>query len=135
MSAAQKHAWFNLAVVAVTVVTVLALIPVLGPGAQGGFGLLAFLGFGPWFFRRRGGGVILDERDMEIQRRSLLLAYVVFWLAFVAACMSLPVFYGWSGSVPVIVVLSSIWCGMILVVGVTSVATLVMYAMGETDAA
>jgi hypothetical protein len=33
MTAAQKLAWFNLTVVVLTVVTVLILIPVLGPGA------------------------------------------------------------------------------------------------------
>jgi hypothetical protein len=49
MTAAQKHAWFNLVVVALSVVTVLILVPVLGPGAQGGFGLLGLLGFGSLF--------------------------------------------------------------------------------------
>jgi hypothetical protein len=54
MTPAQKLAWFNLAVVVLTVVTVLILIPVLGPGAQGGFGLLGLLGLGPLFFRPKG---------------------------------------------------------------------------------
>ena len=135
MTAAQKHACFNLTVVVLTVVTVLILIPVLGPGAQGGFGFLGLLGFGPLFFRRRGNEVVEDERDRAIQRRSVLIAYTVFWLAFVAACVSLPAFYGWKGSVPVAVVQSSVWCGLILVVGVMSVATLVQYRRGTVDAA
>ena len=135
MTASQKHACFNLSVVVLTVVTVLILIPVLGPGAQGGFGFLGLLGFGPLFFRRRGNEVVEDERDRAIQRRSVLIAYTVFWLAFVAACVSLPAVYGWKGSVPVAVVQSSVWCGLILVVGVMSVATLVQYRRGAVDAA
>ena len=94
MNAAQKHAWFNLAVIAATFLTVLALIPVLHLGALGSFGSLGLLGLGPLFFRRRRGGVVLDERDRFIQGRSVLVAYSVFWLAFVASCMSLPVVYG-----------------------------------------
>jgi hypothetical protein len=93
------------------------------------------LGFGPLFFRRKGGEVVEDERDWAIRRRSVLIAYSVFWLAFVAACVSLPAVYGWKGSVPVAVVQSSVWCGLILVVGVMSVATLVQYRRGDVDAA
>ena len=47
------------------------------------------------------------------------------------ACCSLPVFYGWNGSVPVALVQSSVWIGLVLVVGVTSVATLVQYRLGR----
>jgi hypothetical protein len=134
MNASQKHAWFNLAVVVFSAVTVLALIPVMGRGAQGGFGLLGLLGFGPLFVLRR--DVVLDERDAEIARRSSIIAYSVFWVVFVLACVSLPAFYGWNGVVPVTVVMSSVWIGLILVVGVTSAATLVQYRLGgATDAA
>ena len=119
-----------------SVIVVLALTPFGGRGALGGFGLLGFLGLGPLFFRRKGGGVVLDERDQEISRRSLLVAYTVFWLVFVAACVSLPAFYGWGGSVSVVVVQSSVFVAWMLVVGVSSVATLVQYGFGgTTDAA
>ena len=47
----------------------------------------------------------------------------------------LPAFYGWDGLVPVRVVLSGVWYGLILVVGVMAVATLVMYRLGGADAA
>jgi hypothetical protein len=135
MNTAQRHAWYNLGVVVLTMVVVVALVPVMGRGAQGGFGLLGLLGFGPLFYWRK-GGVVMDERDMEISRRSLLIAYVVFWLAFVAACVSLPAFYGWDGAVPVVVVMSSVFLALMLVTGVTSVATLVQYSLGgKPDAA
>jgi hypothetical protein len=135
MSATQKHAWYNLAVVGLTVVTVLALVPILGgTRAQGGLGLLGLLGLGPLFFRRRGEAVVEDERDRMIRRRSGLIAYSVFWLAFVGACMALPAFYGWDGSVPVAVVLSGVWYGLMTVIGVMAIATLVLDRVGGSDA-
>jgi hypothetical protein len=105
MNASQKFAWYTLAVVALTVVSVLLLIPLLGPGAQGAFGLLGLLGFTPLFFRRRGDEVVQDERDVQIRQRSLTIAYSVFWVLFVLGSMTAPAVYGWSGSVPVSMVL------------------------------
>ncbi len=135
MSAWHKLAWFNLAVVTSTIILVVALIPVLGPTrAQGGFGVLGLLGFAP-LFHRRGSGVLEDERDQIIRCRSSVIAFSIFWLAFVAACMSLTARYGWDGSVPVSVVLSGIWYGVMLVAGVMAVTTLIMYRLGRADAA
>ena len=70
MNAAQKFAWFNLAVVTAILITVLAPIPVLRQGALGGLGLLGLLGIGPLFLRRKGGGSVWDERDQVIAIRS-----------------------------------------------------------------
>ena len=135
MSAWQKIAWFNLAVVASTVVLVVALIPVLGTTcAYGGLGVLGLLGFAPLFLLRRGSGVIEDERDQLIRVRSGLIGFSIFWLAFVAGCMLLPAYYGWDGLVPVSVVLLGVWYGWMVVVGVTAVATLLMYRVGRSDA-
>jgi hypothetical protein len=134
MSAAQRHAWFNLAVIATTIVLVLALLPILGTRAQGGFGVLGLLGLGPWFFVRKGSEVVEDERDQMIRFRSGLIAFAIFWVAFVAACMALPAFYGWDGLVPVSVVLSFVWWGLIVVVGVMAVATLILSQVGGGDA-
>jgi hypothetical protein len=79
MTATQKHAWFNLVIVLVCVSVVTALIPQLGvQRALGGFGILGLLGFGPLFYWRRAGGVVIDERDGLIQVRSWVIAYVVF---------------------------------------------------------
>ena len=130
MNAAQKFAWFNLAVIAATLITVLALIPVLRHEAMGGLGLLGFLGIGPLFLRRKGGESVWDERDQVIAIRSALAAYTVFWLVFVASCMSLPIIYGWQGKVPVMVVQWSVFVAMMLFVGVTSLVTLIQYGRG-----
>src|SRR5437899_10058017 len=99
MSATQKFAWFNLAVIALTLVVVLALLPFLGKGALGGFGFLGIIGLGPLFFRKRPGQVVADERDILIQRRAWILAYALFWVVFVlAAVLFAPLVYGQEGA-------------------------------------
>ena len=105
MSAMQQFAWFSLAVIALTLVAVLALFPFLGKGALGGFGVLGFIGFGALFFRKKPGQVLTDERDHLIQRRSWVLAYSLFWVVFVLAAVVLSALvYGQEGAVPVWVI-------------------------------
>src|SRR4051794_27603950 len=98
MTSTQKHAWFNLAVITLCLLTVFTLVPVLGSvRAQGGFGLLGLLGFGYLFYRKKPGAVVIDERDALIRRRSWALASALFWVAFVLACVLSPVYYGSRG--------------------------------------
>ena len=135
MSAMQKWAWFNLAVIAVTLVAVLSLLPFLGKGALGGFGCLGLIGFGPVFFRKKPGQVLTDERDQLIWQRAWVLAYAVFWVVFVlAAALLSPLVYGPEGAVPVWVVQSSVFCGFLLVYALASIAILLQYAGGSKDA-
>jgi hypothetical protein len=135
VSALQKFAWFNLAVIALTIVAVLVLLPLLGKGALGGFGLLGLLGFGPFFFRKKPGQVVTDERDQLIQRRSWVLAYSLFWVVFVLAAVVLSaVVYGEDGAVPVSVLRWSVFCGLMFVYALGSIAILVQYAGGSRDA-
>ncbi len=133
MNATQKHAWFNLVVVAVTVVVLLALLRPFGARALGAFGLLGLLGLGPGFFRRRRGEVVIDERDRAIVRRAGLIAYGVFWVAFVVVCVSLPLLYGWDGSVPVVAAQSAVWVALMLLIAARSLTTLVLYQMRGPD--
>jgi hypothetical protein len=135
MSALQKWAWFNLAVIALTLVAVFSLLPLLGRAALGGFGFLGLLGFGPLFFRKKPGQVRLDERDQLIWVRAWVLGYALFWVVFCLAASTLSaVVYGEEGAVPVWVVQSSVFCAMGLVTALASVAILVQYARGATDA-
>jgi hypothetical protein len=135
MSALQKFAWFNLAVIALTLVAVLSLLPLLGKGALGGFGFLGLIGFGPLFFRKKPGQVVTDERDHLIQWRSWILAYSLFWVVFVLAAVVLSALvYGQDGAVPVSVVRMSVFCGFMLVYALASIAILVQYAGGSRDA-
>ncbi len=135
MSATQRFAWFNLAVITLTVVAVFALLPFMGKGALGGFGFLGLSGFGPLFFRKQPGQVLIDERDALIQRRSWVVAYSLFWVVFVLAAVVLTtVVYGWEGSVPVWIIQSSVFCSFMLVYALASIAMLVQYAGGSRDA-
>ena len=135
MSATQKFAWFNLAVIALTVLAVLLLLPFLGKGALGGFGFLGLIGLGPVFFRKKPGQVVTDERDQLIGRRSWILAYSLFWVVFVLGAVLLsPLVYGQDGAVPVWVVLSSVFGAFMLVYALASIAILVQYAGGSKDA-
>ena len=135
MSAMQKLAWFNLAVIALTLVACLGLLPFLGNGALGGFGFLGLIGLGPLFFRKKPGQVLTDERDLLIQRRSWVLAYSLFWVVFVLAAVVLSAaVYGADGAVPVWVLQYSVFCGFMLVYALASVAILVQYAGGPRDA-
>jgi len=134
MNASQKEAWYNLVVVLSALAMVVALVPFLGKGAMGGFGLLGFLGLSPFFFRKRNGAVVLDERDTQIRLRSQFCAHLVFWMLFVLAAMSAPAVYGWEGSVPVVLVMESVFCGMIVIAAVSSLATLIQYGRGGHDA-
>jgi hypothetical protein len=135
MSATQKFAWFNLAVIALTLAAVISLFPFLGNRAAGGLGLLGLLGFGPFFFRKKPGQVVTDERDQLIQGRSWVLAYALFWVVFVLAAVVLSaVVYGEDGAVPVSVLRLSVFCGLMLVYALASIAMLVQYAGGPRDA-
>lgn len=135
MSAMQKFAWFNLIVIALTLVVVLSLLPFLGKGALGGSGFLGLIGFGPLFFRKKPGQVLTDERDALINLRSWILAYALFWVIFVlAAAILSPLVYGQEGAVPVWVVQISVFCFFMLVYALASVAILVQYAGGAKDA-
>jgi hypothetical protein len=135
MSALQKWAWFNLAVIALTLVAVVSLLPFLGKGALGGFGFLGFIGFGPLFFRQKPGQVLIDERDQVIQWRAWVLAYSLFWVVFVLVAVVLSAMvYGQDGAVPVWVVRSSVFCAFMLVYALASIAILVQYAGGRRDA-
>jgi hypothetical protein len=134
MNASQREAWFNLVVVLSALAMVTALVPFLGKGAMGGFGLLGFLGLSPVFFRKRHGAVVLDERDTQIRLRSQFCAHLVVWLLFVLAAMTAPAVYGWDGSVPVAMVMASVFCGMMVLYAVSSLATLIQYGRGGRDA-
>lgn len=135
MCATQKFAWFNLLVVGLTLTSVAVLVPFLGKGALGGLGFMGLMGFGPLFFRRRPGQIVADERDALIQKRSWIVAYALFWVAYVGAAVGLcPVLYGEKGVVPVEVVQLSVAFGFLFVYAVASVAMLAQYAGGPKNA-
>jgi hypothetical protein len=119
-----------LIVIALALGTVLLLFPFGGKGALGGLGILGLLGLGGLFYRKKHGEVVADERDQLIQQRSGIIAYSVFWLAFVAAGVFAPLYYGYDGAVPAMVVANAVWAGFMLLTATQSIATLVQYGKG-----
>jgi hypothetical protein len=131
----QKFAWFNLAVIALTVLVIVLLLPFLGHRAMGGFGFLGLLGFGPFFFRKRRGQVVTDERDHLIHARAWIFAYAVFWVvAVLVASLLAATVYGQDGAVPVKVVQVSLFWALMLVYALASIAILVQYAGAPRNA-
>jgi hypothetical protein len=76
----EKVAWTELLVSAAALATAAALIPWLGNAASGAFALLGLLVCGIWFLRRRGPGVVVDERDREIERRATTIGVEAAWM-------------------------------------------------------
>jgi hypothetical protein len=129
MSRMQQFAWFNLAVISLTLLAIVSLLPFLGYGALGGIGLSGLLGFGPLFFRASPGQVIADERDQLIQLRAWFIAYNLFWVAFVFVAVGLSAMvYGEEGSVPVNVVRLSTFFGFMLMYTIASITILFQYS-------
>jgi hypothetical protein len=134
VSVTQRFAWYNLAVVTVSAVTVAALVPWLGPiRATGGFGFLGFLGLSPIFFRRKRGECVFDERDQQIWQRAVAVGYATFWVGFVAVCTGASVFYGSGDTIPIFVLQWAVWGGLTIIMAVMSVAILVQYGRGGPD--
>ena len=130
MGRQEKHAWFNLVVLVIAVAVFLILIPLLGVRpAVGAFGLLGLLGFGFLFYRKKQGrpGVIIDERDQFIQRRSVIIAHAVFWVLFVLTCMLLWGINLDKGTITVEIFPMMLVSSWIIVTLVYSVTMLIMY--------
>jgi hypothetical protein len=131
MTQQQKHAWFNVAVCALTVVSYAILFKVGGPTvATAAFTWFALLGFSQLFYRRSGDAVVIDERDRLIHANSVKVAGAVFWLYFTAACMGPWFAIGAAGAVPVSMLPCALMLGAVLFVFSQSVAMLVQYQRG-----
>ena len=133
MCQTQKEALFNLVVLALATTTVVLLYPIMGRGVLGGLGLLGLLGFAPIFYRKRRGQVVADERDNQIRIRSMILAYSIFWVAFVGSAELSFVVYGFDGAVPVPVISNAVWIGFTLLMAIQAIATLAQYGRGGVD--
>jgi hypothetical protein len=122
-STGQKQAWLSLAIATLSLVGILALTPVIGfQRAQGSLGLLGLWGLTPLLYRTQPGIVRSDERDGQIQLRSWVVAYCVFWVVFVLVCASAPLSFESTGSVPVFLIHVRPFYAMMFVLGASSIA-------------
>ena len=131
MNVQQKVAWFNIAVFAAAVTAYGALVPVVGPSpALGAFGIVGLWGLTPFFYQGRKAEVLVDERDEFVNLRSFVAGAVIFWLCFVAACMTTwGVLRYWKHqeTVSVDVLPFLVGGGMIVLMMSHSVAILIQY--------
>ncbi len=137
MNRAQKIARFNLIVIlisltlsaiAVSVFYFVVDLPIRG--AFGGFGFMGItglMGLSPFLYKKERDKVSLDERDVLINYRAVLVAYSVFWLVFTAACMIPWWIIGPSGSISVNVLPIMLFGIGITLMLVHSVVILIQY--------
>ena len=118
MNRFEKIAWFNLAVITISLLLFLVLFSISRTThpfdislkrSFAAFALCGFCGLGPFLFKKKqgredngidGSGTSdtvpydpeLDERDMLIQRRALLHGFQSFWFIFVFFVMSVWVY-------------------------------------------
>lgn len=133
MNTQEKQAWYILGVLTLTLVGVFAVGLVTGwhEASLGMLGLGGLAGFAPLIGRekKRSGEITMDERDLQISRKSTIIGYSIFWVLFVlAACGPLFV-YGIRAIVEIRtghLALSAV-LGMYTVFGVRSLATVILY--------
>ena len=137
MARYEKHAWLNLAVIAVTLMSFGSLFAMFGlRPASAAFGLLGIWGLGPilFFIKRRPNEVITDERDEVIKKTASQQAFAVFWLFFVASCMIIWMVNFESGFVSVDAFPLLVVAGWMMFVLIHGASTLVQYRTRTQDA-
>jgi len=137
MNRLQKLAWFNLIVIAATIlITALAVaieIHIRGYSTIGFWVfvvLLASLKLKPYLFKKSEDKVLFDERDNSIQKRAVNFAYTVFWWVFLISSFSLFLIIGPRNSVPTITLPLLVIAGALFIQTVCSVSILVQYGRG-----
>ncbi len=130
MAEFEKRAWWNLCVAVGAVVLFAALwIVTRNPAAStAAFSILALSGFP--FFRLRPPAS--DERDREIDRKSMLVAMSLFWVLMVICAVGMGFVLGWDTQVqvPVFAFSQVIWGGWIVILMAKSAASIRMYRAG-----
>lgn len=140
MNRAQKIAWFSLIVILIALILSVTAVGLLYfvvglpmHRALGGSGLMGFcglIGLSPLIFRKEKGKVGFDERDLVIQKRALLAAYITFWVLFVVAAM-IPFFVlGPKGVISVQILPAMVIGGLIITTLVQSIVILEEYGWG-----
>ena len=133
MSDSEKWGWWTLGVVVLTIAAYAAFVAFLkhGPATSAVFALLALTAL-PASSRRYFTGRRFDERESAIANKALLAGFRAFWVAFVGLIVAIGFIKGWDAtlSVPVWALQETLWWAVILVLGVQSLTTLVLYRGG-----
>ncbi|QDV76870.1 DUF2178 domain-containing protein [Botrimarina mediterranea] len=129
MTATEKSAWTELIVVAIATIGVGCLLPWLGNRATGMFGFLGFLPLSMLWLRRRGGEVVVDERDQRIQQVASHLGMSAAWMVTFLVLIG---FVFWSsqfneGVVPTIWLTWLVWIQFAVCYGAHAIVYIVAY--------
>jgi hypothetical protein len=143
MNRQQKIAWFTLIVVSLALGLSLVAFAIfhfiLGlpvNRAASGFafmGIMGLTGLTPFLFTKNRGKVRYDERDTAIQRKSVIIAYSIFWVLFVAAAMVPWFIIGPNGNITVNYLPWMVFGGMCVVMLLQSIVTLNEYGWKGKD--
>jgi hypothetical protein len=130
MAEFEKRAWWNLCVAVGAVVLFAAfwIVTRKPAGSTGAFGILGLSGM-PFFRLRQPAS---DERDREIDRKSMIAAMSLFWILLVFGVVGMGVALGWDTlvQVPVWAFSGVIWGGWIVILSVKSATSIRMYRAG-----
>jgi hypothetical protein len=130
MAEFEKRAWWNLwvAVGAVVLFAVSCILTKNSAASTAAFGILGLSGM-PFFRLRQPAS---DERDREIDRKSMTAAMNLFWILIVTGVVGMGVALGWDTlvQVPVWAFSEVIWGGWIVILTAKSAATIRMYRAG-----
>jgi hypothetical protein len=132
MSDSEKWAWWTLGVVALTIAAYGAYVAFVKSGhAALVFGLLALAAL-PASRRRYFPCRHFDERERAIASKAALVGFYAFWLAFAGLINAIGLIKGWNATlaVPVWTLIETLCWALILVVGVQSLTTIVLYRGG-----
>jgi hypothetical protein len=77
--------------------------------------------------------VTFDERDQLIHKRSVMAAYVVLWLYFVAACVIAWCLVGLHGSISVNMMPLTLLGGLAIFTTVQGLASMIQYGRGGNN--
>jgi|ERR1035438_3935794 hypothetical protein len=133
MTDSEKWARWTLGVVALTVIAYFTFVAILGsgPASQSVFALLAVTA-APAVSRRHFKGRQFDEREKEIANKASLASFRALWLVSIGVVLRIVSVKGPDAtlSLPVWMLISTIWWAVLLVLAVESVTTLVLYRRG-----
>ncbi|MBX3413462.1 MAG: hypothetical protein KF708_12300 [Pirellulales bacterium] len=129
MSVSEKAAWMQLIVCLAAIAVVTLLLPWLGHRATAGFALLALVTLSAVFYRRRGNRIVVDERDMEIERRATSVAVGTTWVGLITVLASAGMWSNYSGvhSVSTVLLNWLIWLQFVACFGIKAIASIVLY--------
>jgi len=133
----QKLAWWNLIVIAATIIITTAAVAIeiriRGYSTMGIYFLapLVLLRFNPFLFKKpqSEGGVVSDERDSFIIKRAVSFAYTTFWIVFIVSSFAVHLFMGMEpkSSIPTITLPLMAVGGALFMKILCSAAILVQY--------